>query len=215
MIETSMYIGIGFLLGLLVGLLFVPLVHNRAVRLTTKRLSIDIPVSAAEIASAKDLMRADFAISMRRLELQIERLRTRHAGHFAELAEKNDEIHQQKVQVAALLVRLAALERQLKAHRDETPLLMKDTSFKGPRTIGELKSKLSRNPPIANVGQEPAFTQDGRDARRELLAQSERRRRLTKNYATRCHRQRTSRLRRRKLYRAENSALCRRLEANQ
>ena len=165
MIEASMYIGIGFLLGLLVGLLFVPLVHNRAVRLTTKRLSVDIPVSAAEIASAKDLMRADFAISMRRLELQIERLRTRYAGHFAELAEKNDEIHQQKVQVAALLVRLAALERQLKVHRDETPLLTKDTSFKGPRTIGEAKSKLSRNLPIANVGQEPAITQVSRERR--------------------------------------------------
>ena len=165
MIEASMYVGIGFLLGLLVSLLFVPLVHSRAVRLTTKRLSVDIPVSAAEIAAAKDLMRADFAISMRRLELQIERLRTRYAGHFAELAEKNDEIHQQKVQVAALLVRLAALERQLKAHRDETPLLTKDTSSKGPRTIGEAKSKLSRNLPIANVGREPAITQVGRERR--------------------------------------------------
>ena len=165
MIETSMYIGIGFLLGLLISLLFIPLVHSRAVRLTTKQLSIDIPVSAAEIAAAKDLMRADFAISIRRLELQIERLRTRHAGHFAEVAKKNDEIHQQKVRIAGLLIRLAALERQLKAPGDETPLSTKDTPFKGPHAIGEVKRKLTRNPQIANVGQEPAFTQDGRERR--------------------------------------------------
>ena len=34
MIEPVMYFGIGFLVAALLGLLFVPLVHNRAVRLT-------------------------------------------------------------------------------------------------------------------------------------------------------------------------------------
>jgi hypothetical protein len=37
MIEPVMYFGIGFLVAALLGLLFVPLVHNRAVRLTMRR----------------------------------------------------------------------------------------------------------------------------------------------------------------------------------
>ena len=36
MIESVMYFGIGFLVAALLGLLFVPLVHNRAVRLTMR-----------------------------------------------------------------------------------------------------------------------------------------------------------------------------------
>ena len=38
MVEPIMYFAIGFLVSTLLGLAIVPLVHNRAVRLTTKRL---------------------------------------------------------------------------------------------------------------------------------------------------------------------------------
>ena len=34
MVEPIMYLAIGFLLAMLLGLMIVPLVHNRAVRLT-------------------------------------------------------------------------------------------------------------------------------------------------------------------------------------
>jgi len=49
MIEPVMYFGIGFLVAALLGLLFVPLVHNRAVRLTMRRLEAATPLSIAEI----------------------------------------------------------------------------------------------------------------------------------------------------------------------
>jgi hypothetical protein len=49
MIETIMYFGIGFLVATLLGLLLIPLVHNRAVRLTMKRLEASTPMSMVEI----------------------------------------------------------------------------------------------------------------------------------------------------------------------
>jgi len=39
---------------MLVGLMIVPLVHNRAVRLTTRRLEAATPLSMAEIQADKD-----------------------------------------------------------------------------------------------------------------------------------------------------------------
>ncbi len=48
MIESFMYFGIGFLLAALSVLVVVPLVHGRAVRLTTRRLEEAIPSSMAE-----------------------------------------------------------------------------------------------------------------------------------------------------------------------
>jgi hypothetical protein len=72
MIEPIMYFGIGFLAAALLCLLFLPAVHNRAVRLTMKRLEASIPLSLAEVRADKDQLRAEFAISARRLEMKID-----------------------------------------------------------------------------------------------------------------------------------------------
>ena len=67
MIESIMLFGIGFLVASLLGLVVVPLVHNRAVRLTVRRLEAATPLSMAEIQAEKDQLRAEFAMSTRRL----------------------------------------------------------------------------------------------------------------------------------------------------
>ena len=77
MIEPIMYFGIGFLVAALLGLLFVPLVHNRAVRLTMRRLEAATPLSIAEIRADKDQLRAEFAMSTRRLEMSVEQMKTK------------------------------------------------------------------------------------------------------------------------------------------
>jgi len=55
MIESMMYFGIGFFFAALSVLVVVPLVHGRAVRLTTRRLEGAIPSSVAETLAHKDL----------------------------------------------------------------------------------------------------------------------------------------------------------------
>jgi hypothetical protein len=47
MVEPIMYLAIGFLVAMLLGLTIVPLVHNRAVRLTTRRMEAATPLSMA------------------------------------------------------------------------------------------------------------------------------------------------------------------------
>lgn len=49
MVEPIMYLGIGFLFASLMALVIAPTVHQRAVRLTTRRLEAAIPRSMAEI----------------------------------------------------------------------------------------------------------------------------------------------------------------------
>ncbi len=113
MIESSMYGVIGFLLGALVGLVFILPVHNRAVRLTARRLLAALPLSLAETGAEKDLMRAEFAMSVRRLESKIEQLKDRSVGHLVELGKKDEEINRQKAEIVALLIKVAALKGRL------------------------------------------------------------------------------------------------------
>src|SRR5882672_59075 len=83
MIEPIMFFGIGFLVASLFGLVLIPLVHNRAVRLTMRRLEAATPLSMAEIQADKDQLRAEFAMSTRRLELSVEHMKTKTTSQLA------------------------------------------------------------------------------------------------------------------------------------
>ncbi len=119
MIELIMYFGIGFLVAALLGLLFIPLVHNRAVRLTMKRLEASTPLSISEIRAGKDQLRAEFAVSNRRLEMSIERLKAQTTTQLAELGKKADAINQLKKALAEKNVTNVALEARTKSLHDQ------------------------------------------------------------------------------------------------
>src|SRR5260221_3778773 len=93
MIEPIMYLAIGFLVSMLFGLMIVPLVHNRAVRLTTRRLEAATPLSMAEIQAHKDQLRAEFAMSARRLQMSGDQLRHNTTSQLAQLRQTSDAIH--------------------------------------------------------------------------------------------------------------------------
>src|SRR6185436_182872 len=99
MIEPIMYFGIGFLVAALIGLVVVPLVHNRAVRLTMRRLEAATPLSMAEIQADKDQLRAEFAMSTRRLELSVEQMKARTTNQLADLGKKSDAINRLKAEL--------------------------------------------------------------------------------------------------------------------
>lgn len=126
MIEPAMYLGIGFLVASLFGLIFIPLVHARAVRLTMRRMEAATPLSMAEIQADKDQLRAEFAMSTRRLEMNVEQLKTKSTSQLAELGKKNDAINRLKAELGdksatifALEAREKALKDQMKATEDE------------------------------------------------------------------------------------------------
>jgi len=119
MIEPVMYFGIGFLVAALLGLLFVPLVHDRAVRLTMRRLEAATPLSIAEIRADKDQLRAEFAMSTRRLEMSVEQMKTRTTGQLAELGKKTDAINQLRKELGEKTATIFALESRDKNLRDQ------------------------------------------------------------------------------------------------
>ncbi|MEA2876231.1 MAG: hypothetical protein QOF14_1427 [Hyphomicrobiales bacterium] len=126
MIEPIMFFGLGFLAASLIGLIIVPFVHGRAVRLTVRRLEAATPLSMAEIQADKDQLRAEFAMSTRRLEMSVDQLKNKSTGQLAELGKKNDVINRLKIELgekAATIFALEARDRgikdQLRATEDE------------------------------------------------------------------------------------------------
>ncbi len=119
MIEPIMYLAIGFLISMLCGLMIVPLVHNRAVRLTTRRLEAATPLSMAEIQADKDQLRAEFAMSARRLEMNVEQLKNKTTSQLAELGKKTDAINRMKIELGEKNATIFALEAREKAVKEQ------------------------------------------------------------------------------------------------
>src|SRR6185312_4821823 len=119
MIEPIMYLAIGFLVSMLFGLMIVPLVHNRAVRLTTRRLEAATPLSMAEIQADKDQLRAEFAMSARRLEMSVDQLKNKTTSQLAELGKKTDAINRMKIELGEKNATIFSLEAREKAMKEQ------------------------------------------------------------------------------------------------
>lgn len=119
MVEPIMFFGIGFLVAALLTIGAIPLVHARAVRLTRKRLEASTPVSLAEIQADKDQLRAEFAMSTRRLEMSVEQMKAKTTSQLTEISKKGDAISKLKSELAEKTAALMAIEAREKAFRDQ------------------------------------------------------------------------------------------------
>ena len=125
-IEPAMWFGLGVLGSSLLSILIIPLVHARAVRLTTRRFSECLPQGVVEINAERDSMRAEFSVSLRKLEIKIQDLNGRTTAYATELSSKNRTVErlkealQLKSRLAeALEVREAALMKREQTLVDE------------------------------------------------------------------------------------------------
>ena len=91
LLEIVLYFSLGFLVAVLLMLIVTPAIWNRAVVLTRQKVESTLPLSLNEIQAEKDKLRADFAMTTRRLELGIEELRKKASEQTVELHSKRDE----------------------------------------------------------------------------------------------------------------------------
>jgi F0F1-type ATP synthase membrane subunit b/b' len=131
MIEPIMYSGVGFLFAALIGLVVMPRIHDRAVRLTMRRLEAAIPLSIAEVQADKDLLRAEFALLTRRLEMSVEQLRNKATSQLAELGKKGDAINQLKIERDAQKVEIIAFNSQLELLKQQLTSAGKEVGAEG------------------------------------------------------------------------------------
>ena len=130
MIEPIMYLAIGFLVSMLFGLMIMPLVHNRAVRLTSRRLEAATPLSMAEIQADKDQLRAEFAMSARRLEMSVDQLKHKTTSQFAEIGKKTDAINRMKIELGEKNATIFTLEARDQLMRDQLKSTEDESSAK-------------------------------------------------------------------------------------
>ncbi len=171
MIEPIMFFGLGFLASSLVGLIILPFVHGRAVRLTMRRLEAATPVSMAEIQADKDQLRAEFAMSTRRLEMSVEQLKGKSTGQLAELGKKNDVINRLKIELGEKAATIFALEARDRGIKDQLRATEDELEVKT-NTLRETERKLAdKEAEYAKASSELTSTSATSDSQRvEIVA---------------------------------------------
>lgn len=126
LIEQIMIFALGFLFAGLLTLLFLPAFWRRAVRLSTRRLEMQMPLSMAEIVAERDQLRAEFAAATRRVEQKNEHLADASAVQQAEMGRQTTAIVGLEAQLVTARKdiddfkgQLAATERQLREAEGE------------------------------------------------------------------------------------------------
>jgi len=104
-----MYFVLGALVAGLLALTITPAIWRRANLLSFARIEASMPMSLVEIQAEKDQLRAEFAVSTRRLEMELGRISEREAGHVIDMNVKRDEI----VRLTAAESARAEMARQL------------------------------------------------------------------------------------------------------
>ncbi|CAN5135046.1 hypothetical protein BH10PSE7_BH10PSE7_41580 [soil metagenome] len=155
--ETLMLIGLGFALATLIGLFVGRVLWTFALRVGARRIQRQVPATVAELQSDRDRMRAEFAISSRKLELA-------HASLKMRLAESSAEVmrHRNRLEVLSadlgrgahhssnldlelqrLRQRIAPLEAEL-ASRTASYQQLRDEQRQKDETIANLTAELAK-----------------------------------------------------------------------
>jgi hypothetical protein len=99
MLYPIMLFGIGFLTAGLLMAILTPLIHERAVRLTVRRLTAKRPRSAMDRRAHEDQLRAQFAVTSLRLETAMREAQAKAAGQLGEVAKRLAEIQRLKTEL--------------------------------------------------------------------------------------------------------------------
>jgi chromosome segregation ATPase len=104
----------------------------------------------AEIQADKDQLRAEFAMSTRRLEMSVEQLKARSTSQFAELGKKGDAINRLKMELGEKTAAIFALEARDKALRDQLRATEDEVAAKtgimhdAERTLSDKEAELAK-----------------------------------------------------------------------
>jgi len=97
-----MLVALGFLAASLLGLFVASAFWSRAVRLTTARIKQSMPVSEPEIKADRDRLRAEYAIRVHKLEMQLDQAKIERARQLIDINRRDASISTLETDVVQL-----------------------------------------------------------------------------------------------------------------
>ncbi|GLS31181.1 hypothetical protein SAMN04488498_12114 [Mesorhizobium albiziae] len=113
MIQSTLFFILGFLSATFLALMVAPAVWRRAVSLTRKRIEASTPLTLNEMQAEADRARAEGAMAIRRLEINVKALKERAADQLIELNRSREELRRLTGETAGKREQLTGLEARV------------------------------------------------------------------------------------------------------
>ncbi|MBA8880618.1 hypothetical protein [Phyllobacterium myrsinacearum] len=128
MIQTALYFALGFLSAVLLALVFAPPVWRRAMLLTRRRVEAETPLTLNEIQAQRDGLRAEHAVSERKLEMTLGEMKEKAARQLVEFSEKDRQVRRLTGDLTVRDATIAELQASLAAREEVLDKAGKDFS---------------------------------------------------------------------------------------
>jgi chromosome segregation ATPase len=128
MIENIVIFVLGALAASLVALFVGPIFARRAARLAAQRVRAAAPLTTAEIQAQKDLLRAEFAVRVRKVELRLEKMERLAAERQIELGRHEESLRERQIELASRKEHIQELEGEVDSLRTAILALEKQTA---------------------------------------------------------------------------------------
>ncbi len=126
MVQSILFFTLGFLTAGFLALMIAPAIWRRAVALTRRRIEASVPLSLADIQADKDRLRAEFAMSTRRLEMSIKAFKDKAAAQVIEINRNREELKRLSLErdgssrsIAELEAKAGELQSELAKREDQ------------------------------------------------------------------------------------------------
>ncbi|HEY6258321.1 MAG TPA: hypothetical protein VIY51_21260 [Xanthobacteraceae bacterium] len=157
MLYPIMLLGIGFLSACVLMAMLAPLIHERAVRLTVRRLSRARPRSVIDRRAHEDQLRAQFAVSILRLETAIGEMQAKTASQLCEVARKSAEIQRLKAELRKTHVVILRFQARELMRRSMTRTIIKLVVYLFVRFQRQSGRAVPTRSILGREGRQPAF----------------------------------------------------------
>lgn len=144
MVQFIMLLALGFLLATLIFLLLAPVVWRRAGRLATQRLKASLPISLTDFHAEKDQLRADHAIQIRGLEINLDRAKEKTAQQMVDIG-------RQRAENMTLTVQIRDLRSALSERKSLISVMEQTLNSNVPRMKERMEAELGANVQLNNA----------------------------------------------------------------
>lgn len=137
-IQSAMLVALGFLVAALITVAVAPAYRRRAVRLTTEAIRRSMPLTEAEIRADKDKLRAEYAITVHRLEMKVQEQAVAAARQLVELNRRD-------AAISDLERAMTRMTTELEEHENARRVLEQTVTDRLPKVesrLGEAKKML-------------------------------------------------------------------------
>jgi DNA repair exonuclease SbcCD ATPase subunit len=131
-VQSTLFFILGFLCAGFLALMVAPAIWRRAVSLTRKRIEASMPLTLNEVQAETDRVRAEAAMSIRRLEISVKSLKEKAANQLIEINRSREELRRLTGEtsgkthlLADLEVKVPELQAKLREREEQVEILSK------------------------------------------------------------------------------------------